>query len=244
MSGRQDFAGEPGPGAVLLRNSAIFLTLLLPYMLAGFWPSYFAKLGDVQARMHLHGGLMILWCVLLVSQSWLMRGGNRRAHRAFGQISYLLVPAIVLSTILMGRYGVGKSLPKIPLDVLYFLYVQLALLAFFALAYALAIANRRRPLVHARYMICTAMPMLDPIGARLLHNTLEVGFPEGQVITYGFTNAILLALAWWEWRRGTGSRVFLGMLGVLVLLQVPTFFLYKTAAWLDFAIWFGTLPLP
>lgn len=55
------------PNAVLLQNSAIFLTLLLPYMVAGFWPSYFAKLGEVPARMHLHGALMILWCLLLVS---------------------------------------------------------------------------------------------------------------------------------------------------------------------------------
>lgn len=229
---------------MLLRNSAIFLTLLLPYMVAGFWPSYFAKLGEVPARMHLHGLLMILWCVMLVSQSWLMRGGNRQAHRSFGQISYVLVPGIVVSTVLMGHYGVAKVLPKIPVDILYFLYVQLALLAFFVLAYALAIANRRRPLVHARYMICTAMPMLDPIGARLLFNTMDMGFPEGQLVTYGVTDAILLALAAWEWRRGTGSRVFLGMLGVLVLFQLPTFFLYKLPAWTAFATWFGSLPLP
>lgn len=230
--------------AVLLRGSAIFLTLLLPYMVAGFWPSYFAKLGEVNARMHLHGGLMVLWCVLLVSQSWLMRGGNRRAHRAFGQVSYVLVPAIVVSTILMGHAGVAKVLPQIPVDILYFLYVQVALLGYFALAYALAMANRRRPLVHARYMICTAMPMLDPIGARLLYNTMEVGFPAGQLITYGITDAILLALAFWEWKRGTGSRVFLGMLAVLVLVQAPTFFLYKLPAWHAFATWFGGLPLP
>jgi len=232
------------PANALLRNSAPVLVLLLPFMVAGFWPSYFAKLGEGSVRMHLHGLAMLAWCLLLVGQAWLMRVGNRPLHRSLGRISYVLIPAILASTITMAHFRLNASPAVTPPDILYFIYVQLFLLAFFVLAYALAMINRQRPLVHARFMICTALPLIDPIGARLLYNTLKVDFPLGQMLTYGFSDAILVALAIWEWRRGTGSKVFLGMLVVLVALQVPTFFLYKLPVWQQFATWFAGLPLP
>jgi hypothetical protein len=62
-------------------------------------------------------------------------------------------------------------------------------------SHALAIANRPRPAVHGRYMVCAALTLVDPIVAR-------------------------------------------------ILAQLPTFFLYRTAAWRTLVESFAALPLP
>lgn len=44
--------------------------------------------------------------------------------------------------------------------------------------------------------------------------------------------------------RDTGHRVFPTMLVAFVLVQLPTFFLYKAAWWPAIVGWFASLPIP
>jgi hypothetical protein len=129
-------------------------------------------------------------------------------------------------------------------ELLYFFYVQVSLLAVFVASYALAIANRRRPAVHGRYMVCAALTLVDPIVARILAFSAGMGFPAMQVATYGAVDAMLLALTASDLRRGQQPRVYAAMLAVFVAAQLPTFFLYRTGAWRAFVESFAALPLP
>jgi len=238
-------ATVPVPAAALLRRSALYLTLLVPLVAVGFWPSYFARaLDEPQWRIHAHGALMFSWVALLLAQAFLVRANRRPLHRRLGRVSFVLVPLIVLSSLSVAHWRFNHPAND-PFDTLaYFLYVQVALLAQFVVAWSLAMANRAQPLVHARYMLCTALAIVDPIVARIAYNTLGIDIPWLQAITYGLVDAILLALIAWERRHASGSTAFERMLALFVATQVPTFFLWTTPAWRSFATWFAALPLP
>ena len=227
-------------GHSLLRRSALFLALLVPLIAVGFWPTYFTRaVEEPQWRIHVHGSIMFAWVALLLAQASLVRGGHRPTHRALGKVSFVLAPLVVVSSLGLAHWRLNHA-GEAPMDVLvYFLYVQAALLVQFAVAWSLAIAHRREPLVHARYMLCTALALVDPIVARIANNHLGVDIPWSQVVTFGLVDAILVALILWDRRHRTGSQVFAGMLALFVVTQAPTFFLWKTAAWQAFARWFA-----
>jgi len=229
----------------MIRNSVYFFTLLALFAIAAFWPSYLSRATSIpEVRVHLHGAVMALWVAMLITQAFLIRNGARPTHRLIGKASYVLAPLIVLSTLALAHLRMHEAGDDPPVDLLYFVYVQLAMLSLFVLAYVLAIKHRKTPQLHARYMACTALALFDPIFARLLYNHLGIDFPLAQVITYTAMDAILLGLALWDWRHDRRPSVYPAMLGIFVLVQLPTFFLYKLPVWRKVAVWYGSLPIP
>jgi len=229
----------------MIRNSVYFFTLLALFAIAAFWPSYLSRATSIpEVRVHLHGAVMALWVAMLITQAFLIRNGARPTHRLIGKASYVLAPLIVLSTLALAHLRLHEAGDEPPVDLLYFVYVQLAMLSLFVLAYVLAIKHRKTPQLHARYMACTALALFDPIFARLLNSHLGIDFPLAQVITYTAMDAILLGLALWDWRHDRRPPVYPAMLAVFVLVQLPTFFLYKLPVWRKVAVWYGSLPIP
>ena len=225
------------------RRSAPYFGALFLLALPAFWPTYlFPPRYETDWHVHVHGIALFSWAVLLIVQPWLIHAGRFAWHRQLGKASYVLAPVIVLSTILLARYRMHMSTP--PFDQLYFLWVQAALMTAFAVAYAQAIRWRRSPGIHARYMVCTALAMMDPIVARILFFYGGMDIPWTQIVTYLMVDAILLALWLRDRRAGVGTRVFPAMLVLFILLELPTFVLPQTAGWEAFGRWFGTLPLP
>ena len=172
-----------------------------------------------------------------------IRRGERRVHRLVGKASYVVVAAITVSSLalanqqlnLRGVTGPGK----------YILMLQVLILAQFLVFYALAIWNRKRSDKHARYMICTALPLIDPIFARILMAYILTpdGFWMIQYLTFGLTNLILLALVAWDWHASRRTDVFLPMLAVIVVLQIPVLLMTDLPAWHAFSSWFIALPI-
>lgn len=229
----------------LYRDSVIFLAAIPAFAVWGFWVTYFARpAGSVVPLEHLHGVAMFAWCFLLIAQSGLMRAGRRRAHRQLGRLSYLLVPVIAISTVSLANYQLNQR--ALSAEGQYVFSLQLFILIQFLFCYLQGIRHRRTPDVHARYMVCTALPLLDPIFARILGiHFLSVDLTSGiiQYITYGATDLILLALAVWDWRAHRRRDVFLPVLTVFVATQLPTFLIVGGDAWHGFATWFAGLPL-
>ena len=224
------------------RNAAPFLALLVLMAVPAFWPSYLqAEKVEADFHVHLHGIAMLLWSAMLIAQPWLIRAGKWKLHRRVGKASYAIAPLVVVSTLLLARYRLTQAYPP---DQLYFLYVQLGLTAIFAIAYAQAIRYRKSAGVHARYMVCTALTLVDPIVARLLYIGLGIEPPAMQAITYALVDATLVFLWMRDRRLGSNAGVFPGMLALFILVEIPTFILPGTAAWLAFAGWYAGLPLP
>lgn len=226
----------------MYRTSVYYFIGLLLLALVGFWPTYFAPpKPETDWHPHLHGIAMFGWVALLVVQSALIAARRFDVHRKLGKVSFALVPVIVVSTLLLAGYRLRQ---EITTDQLYFLYVQLALLAVFTASFVRAIANRATPALHARYMVCAALTLIDPIVARIIYVHTGVDYPHMQVATYLLVDGILLALIASDLRLHREARVYPGMLALFIATQLPTFFLYKLPAWRMFAQWYAGLPLP
>jgi hypothetical protein len=228
----------------LHRNSVFFFILLPVFAVWGFWPTYFAQaIRPITIIDHAHGIAMFGWCAMLIAQAWLIRSRRRNVHRALGTFSYVLVPIIAISTLMLANQQINAR--GLTFQGLYILMLQISILPQFLIFYALAIRNRKRSDVHARWMVCTALPMIDPIFARIfLFNVLSPEqAPMAQVFTYLMTDLVAIALLTWDWRREQRRDVFLPALIVLVILQLPTFTLVGSAGWAAFAEWFAGLAL-
>ena len=226
----------------MYRASPFFFAALLLAAIPAFWPSYlFPKKYETDWHVHLHGVAMFLWMLMLVVQSSLARAGSLPTHRALGRTSFVLVPVIVVSTLLLAHYRMRSGLNN---DLVYFFYVQVALLVQFLAAYFFAIANRRTPQVHMRFMVCTALALVDPILARIIYNQFGIEPPLLQLVTYGVVDSILVALIALDRMERHYSRAYEGMLVLFVVTQAPTFFLTRAQEWLAFVKAFAKLPLP
>jgi hypothetical protein len=210
-----------------------------------FWPSYFSKIvAGPDSFIHLHAAGVILWMVLLISQPFLILKGHWQAHRRIGGVSYVLVPWIVVTATLLAHNRFrGMSGEAFARDG-HSLYLPVIAIALFLLCYGLAMRNRRNAPLHSRYMIATALPLVDPIVARLL---LQTPLPPGPVIYaligFGITDLALLALIWSDRKQKRGRDAFLRLLPVFVVAHIGWFTLAQSDVWFGFATWFRGLPL-
>ena len=110
----------------------------------------------------------------------------------------------------------------------------------------MAMIRRQRPDVHARWMICTAFTLLDPIFARIIAvNFYHVPFETGiiQWMTFTFIDAIVVILVIKDWKSGGRRDVFLPALALLAVAQIAMLTVWDTAPWKAFANWFAGLPI-
>ena len=222
-------------------NPLWFLALLL-LAIPAFWPSYlFPKRYETDWHVHLHGVAMFLWLLLLIVQASLARFGALGWHRALGRTSFVLVPLIVVSTLLLAHYRMRQGLNR---ELIYFFAVQVGLMIQFVIAYSMAILNRHTTAAHQRLMACTALALVDPILARLLAIHLGIEPPMLQLITYGVVDLILVMLIVRDRMNDEYTWTYEGMLAVFIATQVPTFFALGSKWWLGVTQAFARLPLP
>ena len=221
-------------------------------MLVAFWPSYFSRLAEQpSSHHHAHGIAMTLWLALLVTQASLMRSGNRALHRRLGQLSYLLVPVIVVVTLRFVHYTVQEGPAELGDYGLFFLALVVVTLVAFVALYGMAMFNRAQPAVHARYMVATLCPLFPPVTDRLFGRFMPSifdsmprigGAPIIQCAGFAIADAILVGLALWDWQKN-GRRVFPIALAIVVAAQGAILTLHNFGFWQAFATWFVKLPL-
>lgn len=231
--------------ASTLRSKVVFGFMTLAMMaVVGFWRTYFSQLSNASLHAHAHGIAMSLWVGLLIAQAYLIGVRRHDLHRQLGKASYLLIPVMVAATLSFAHVRLLEE--GLTQERLYLLYIQLHLLALLILAYGLAIYWRRVPALHMRFMICTALPLLDPALSRIIENYIWVPsvMAYEQIITYSVTDLVLVALIAMNFRRELELKVYPLMLTAFVALHVPNFFVADMSAWRSFATWFAGIPLP
>lgn len=244
---------RPVPG--LYRFSPRFFTVFLALTIWAFWPTYFSRLFDQPTFLHhAHGLVLALWLVMLVTQAQLIRTQRRPLHRLLGKLSYVLAPAVVLVTAAFVHQRMARlaGMPVLPPGALHSLALMLLSLVSFGVFYGFAIAKRRDPQTHARWMVCTVFPMFTPVTDRLIAFNapgligwlprLE-GSPVLPVAGFALADLILVALSWWDWRANRRLNVFPVALGVLLVYHVCTLTLHRVPLWNAFGVWFLGLPL-
>ena len=226
------------------RSGPYFAGLLLLAFVA-YWPTYFSRVLSADHYTHFHASLAALWILMLAAQPTLIRMKRLALHRLLGAISYVLAPLIVVSIVLLGHSRIKGLGGEAYAFQTYILYLQVSLTALFAVSYALAVYKRHTVALHARFMLCTAFTLIDPVVIRLMFwmgsRTPTWNY---QWVTFGLTDLVIVALIILERRSKSGRKVFPIMLAVFVLAQsVALLGLTNTAPWQAFARWFAALPL-
>ncbi|SHG35120.1 hypothetical protein [Massilia sp. CF038] len=206
-------------------DAPLYFILLLLTALVGFFPSYYSKLGSGQFAHQFHGAIATLWMLLLIGQSYLMRQRKLALHRAVGKASIVLAALFVVSglmivhAMLTGEGGFSRRFgPRLA-------FVDISSVGFFVFAYLMAIVHRRDVQLHARYMSCTALPLLPPALSRALgHFVMPDGATFAQAFHLSYLAAALIAVALIvnDWRAGKVRAPYVILL-VLLLLQQASY---------------------
>jgi uncharacterized membrane protein YozB (DUF420 family) len=240
-----------GANVAIYRNSVWAFLLFFLAVLVAFWPSYYSRLDAPSTyHPHAHGIAMTLWCALLIAQASLIRSGNRAVHRRLGRLSFALVPVMAVATVNFMHFQMRGVRDPGAVELYFMALVLNALVAFLAI-YGLAMAFRRTPAVHARFMLCTIFPLFTPVTDRLIaahvpslvpHMPRIAGTPILPVAGFVAADVMLAVLSVWDWR--TQRRVvFPVALTVLLLYHLSVLTFHRFDFWRDFGTWFLTLPL-
>ncbi len=227
----------------IFEKSHVYFFVFFLMVLAAFWLTYITRISEQENyRMHLHGIVLFLWCLILIIQPLLITRRMNFLHRLIGKFSYVLVPVLVFTTFDLLRYRM-RSQPAI--DYAFMALVLNALIAF-VLLYGLAIYYRKKPSLHARYMICTIFPFFTPATDRIisiyLPSTLEYfpmlnGQPNVMLFGFALADVILLGLCLWDWSSHKRLNVFPLALFVLLTYQYSVNTFYQYNFWKIFCDW-------
>lgn len=233
-------AGASSQRPVTFTRSAPYFAALLVIALVAFWPTYLSRVSGASGYTHLHALTAATWMLMLVAQPLAIRTRRLPLHRLVGRTSYFVAPLVVVSMVLLAHSKTPRTESPEALGV----YVPLSLAALFALSYGLAILTRRKVALHARFMVCTSLTLIDPVFVRLLLWAYPHPRWLHQWWTFALTDVAFLVLIWYERHARIGRMVFPVMLSVFVVAQVVLLFgLYQTPVWAAFVRWFLALPL-
>lgn len=226
------------------RSGAYFAGFLLLTLLA-FWPTYLSlPLRQSSGYTHFHAATATLWMAFLVAQPMAIRARRLALHRAIGRASYVAAPLALVAMVLLAHNRIRTATAEAYAIQTYVLYLQVSLAVVFALCYGLGVARRRNAAVHASFMVCTGLTLVDPVLVRIMFWIDPTPSWNYQWLTFGVTDLLLVLLIWLERRRPEPRKVFKAMLLVFALSQLPALLaLTATAPWQRFAAWFAALPL-
>lgn len=197
---------------------------------------------------------MALWIVMLITQPFLIKYKKLSLHRKMGRISYVLVPLAWISTFLMmqfsyhafadmlsGKFANGQPVhsqaeirhlaaKNTALPFIYFTWM--------GLFYFLAIFNRKKASVHARYMLASSLSILGPTVDRILFINLKLeklfwGIPV-ETVAFFLADLILVLLLIRDYRQKRNTGTMLICLLVFIGVQVLYFIIPNTKIWENF----------
>lgn len=152
-----------------------FFTAFFVLVIYCFYATYFGHFSDFEGIRstidnellvitnitHFHALMIILWLLMLIIQPILIIKKKLKWHRLLGKASYLVVGLLFISLLLIvnQEQSRAKNLPVFAANLLD--------VPTFMVLYGLAIYFRKKPAYHARFMVMSVIPFLDPAFARL-----------------------------------------------------------------------------
>lgn len=216
-------------------KSGYYFIILLALAFAGFWRSYFNQFfsgtNTYNFYFHFHAVMMVLWVSILIAQPLLIRKKKLNIHRIIGKITYVLMPVMLLSVLLV----MNSSMKAVPENQITFATVIFPVRDFFLLLvfFTIGLIYRRNVQVHARAMIITGIVFIEPALFRFIGS----GFGIPVII------ALLVTLIIMERKQKSGRWLFPAflMVDVAVYLMLA---LQLSLSFLDPVVkWFAKLPL-
>lgn len=237
---------KPSKRSLEFEKSGYFFITLFLLALAGFWPSYFAKFfdgtGDFNFYFHFHAFFAMLWILMLIAQPILIRQKKFELHRKIGKLSYVLVPLMFISIILLAHSTLKGPKENLGLE----LWVPFKDLLIFAVGYGIAITYRHTMAIHARGMIVAGIVLIEPALVRLILYVFfpDSGFdPTGYLATLSIVYLILIGLIVAERKQKVGRWIFPLTLVLYLIVHSVLVFQIEIGPWQAFAEWFKALHL-
>jgi hypothetical protein len=215
----------------------------------GFTPSYVAPpAGQFPPIVHLHAVLFFAWTVLLILQARLAQS-SLQTHRALGLAGISLATAMVFTALAVVVRGLGTSVEAgTEAGARVLSIVPVFAVTTFAVFFALAVANVRRPESHKRFIVLATIALLPAAMARVLFRLFAP--PDAVLSNFGapiddvaailnliivpalLADALLIAAVVNDWRtRGRPHRIYVIGGLCLVASQLLRPVIAQTAAW-------------
>lgn len=236
---------------ILYPGISLWLLLLIPVILAGFYPTYLAKLpGSMGGIIHIHTLFMSCWLILAITQPMLIRKKKIRWHRTLGKLSYVVMPLVLFFGYMVIRFsylgridragGTGADIATLAF-IKSELYIPIIYLAWLAVFYILAVSWRRRMIYHATFMFAAILTMLGPSVDRIIFQVYEYYDREfdlfAEVAVFVLIDILLLGLLYYHWRNNYPIRAAALALSIYLIGQLGYFLLPKTQGWQMFVTW-------
>ena len=181
--------------------------------------------------LHVHGGVFLSWFVLFTVQARLIGAGNVRLHMRLGQLSVSLAATMFVLAYFVMRHAYGNP------DFSIAGWSAAASMMFpftdmvnFAIAYGLALANRRVAEVHKRWMLLSGILMIDPAVARFAETT---GGPPPMMLAIALAMFVALIVYDVRTRRRPSWATMCGF-GLYIAALASKFTVAHTPAWANF----------
>ncbi len=220
-----------------------FFIALLVFVFVGFWPSYFSHIFKGTATFthyfHFHAATALMWIAMLIAQPVLIRRKNFIWHRRLGAASYLLVPVLFISILLLAHHrmaGVDDQARDF--------WITFKDLIIFGFGFGVAIAYRKKMSLHARGMIVAGMALIEPTMVRVVFNVLAIKADIGYLLAISVVYITLVVLIVRERHEQQSVRwVFPVALGLFLFIHTILIANLMTPPWEAFTKWFVSLPL-
>src|SRR6478736_7090311 len=184
---------------------------------------------------------MSLWILALIVQPILIRRKKFAAHRWIGRSTYVLMPLLLASIILL-VYSRNHGFVNDPTLGVY-LFVPFSGVINVGVAYALALVYSHDVNIHARAMIVTGIEFIEPPLSRLMHSILlrndivigpsHLSYLSTIAVVYSIFTALIIA----ERKQKVGRWVFPLFLGLAIIFHSLILFDIEIPIWNSFAKW-------
>jgi hypothetical protein len=216
---------------VFVLVALVFLGFAPSFYLRGIVPPYPRPNPTLPWWVIMHGSLFTIWTGILVAQTQLIAGQQRKLHMALGQASMifaiLLIPVMYLTSV----WEVARANQPPMTDALTWTIVPLSVIIPFAILVYLGWENRKRAQWHKRLLLSAAiLLMMGPAIGRL---------PLAPPTRIGISILLLLGLAlfipmfiWDKRREGhVHPATWIGFGLSVITVFIPLFVFWTGVNW-------------
>ena len=233
----------------IYHNLGYWFMLLMVLAFIEFYTSYLSVIFQPAIPIiHLHFILMTLWMLMLIAQPFLIKYKKLSTHMIIGKISYGLVFLIMLSGFLMIRFSYYRDINQLRQDaaqglnhfsnyqilqrVAGYMGLPFIWLFWFILFYSLAVINRRKPAIHARFMLATALSLLGPIVDRIVFKLADLAENiRFESVAFLIADFVLSILLWNDYKIKRSTKTLRTTLLIYIIGQALYFTVPGTSAW-------------
>lgn len=213
---------------------------IIPLSIIAFWDSFFSRMPEARAAVHLHSWSATLWVILLAAQNWVIHHRRFALHASIGRLSLAVFPVFLGSFLLVIQSEAKSVLRGDPFRTVFGPGIAvLTLIAAVTIGYLYyaGLKHRNSAPLHARYMITIPFLFTESILGRIfnayLPGLIVTSLEDLRRIYWAIHLSQLLAIACavlLYLQHRTVGRPFL-IVAVALVLQSIGLEVYDDVAW-------------